>query len=74
MKTVAHASGSVRPAVGHRPLRLLAPPAAVDVIALADGAPASTGSTAAEDADEIDVTIVLGSDAQDLIGRLESSG
>jgi hypothetical protein len=39
-----------------------------------DGAPSSTGSTAAEDADEIDVTIVLGSDAQDLIGRLESSG
>jgi hypothetical protein len=54
--------------------RRLADAFGVGTVEEADGAPASTGSTAAEDADEIDVTIVLGSDAQDLIGRLESSG
>lgn len=39
-----------------------------------DGAGQPSGGTAAEAGDEIDVTIVLGSDAQDLIGRLESAG
>jgi hypothetical protein len=54
--------------------RRLADSFGVGTVERADDAPSSTGSTAAEDADEIDVTIVLGSDAQDLIGRLESSG
>jgi LytR cell envelope-related transcriptional attenuator len=38
------------------------------------GASESPSATAAAAEDEIDVTIVLGSDAQDLIGRLENAG
>jgi hypothetical protein len=54
--------------------RRLADALGVGDVERGDGVDEGPGATAAEAESEIDVTIVLGSDAQDLIGRLESAG
>jgi len=54
--------------------RRLADAFGVGTVEEADQAPSSTGGTADEAGAEIDVTIVLGWDARDLIGRLDDTG